>query len=154
MSEMEMNRSCRNCALKQQMQDDDRQIVDAEQKSALLQIEDQVHDLQELAQGAVHKIIWRSGTFVRKRFNCRSTFEWELAVATAVSHPKLVHCFGWSWLESDDSPGSESDDDERWSSDLFMECLEVDLQGFLIEEEAGEVGTTPFAFHDALNVLL
>jgi hypothetical protein len=97
------------------------------------------------SEGEIHKIFWRNGTFVMKRFfssdvpHRNSKFCNEFKVALAVSHPNIVHCFGCSrWWDSTEY-------------DLFMEVLEEDLESFLSRLE----DMRPlFSFHDTLEVLL
>ncbi|KAG0583986.1 hypothetical protein KC19_3G177500 [Ceratodon purpureus] len=97
------------------------------------------------SEGAISRVLWRHGTFVRKRFfsgdvpHQNTQFNRELEVALTVSHPNIVHCFGCSnWATSADC-------------DLFMEVLQEDLESFLSRLE--DIGPS-FSFRDSLEVLL
>ncbi|KAG0600811.1 hypothetical protein M758_11G062000 [Ceratodon purpureus] len=97
------------------------------------------------SDGEVEKILWRKGIFVRKRFNCAIRrqnlhFSREIFVAMNVTHPNIVHYFGYSlWPDSAEY------------CDLFMELLEMDLEKFLLE---GARTGDRLAFRDVLEVLL
>ncbi|KAG0556572.1 hypothetical protein KC19_11G063700 [Ceratodon purpureus] len=95
------------------------------------------------SQGGVEKIMWRKGIFVRKRFDLsqKPYFIREFSVAINVSHPNIVHYFGYSLWS-----------DEAEYSDLYMELLEGDLEKLLFEGARKEEDR--LSYEDSLEVLL
>lgn len=97
------------------------------------------------SEGEIEKVLWRKGIFVRKRFNCtilcqNPHFRREFLVAMDVSHPNIVHYFGYSlWPDNADY------------CDLFMELLDGDLEKLLVE--LARTGDR-LPIRDALEVLL
>lgn len=144
--------SCTNCALAEQLRIRLKDHIAVDELANLLKLwfleakdVEPVRDIQGGTDGEVSIILWRDGTFARKRFHCdddllanpkfqNPKFNRELEVALQVSHPNIVHCFGCS-----------SD------CDLFMEVLDEDLESFLSRSEEMD---PPFSLTDALEMLL
>ncbi|KAG0561785.1 hypothetical protein KC19_9G091700 [Ceratodon purpureus] len=97
-----------------------------------------VKSLGKGGQGTVEKILWRRGVFAKKSFNFEKDFVKEVEIATKVSHPNIVHCFGTATGDVNLGPS------------LFMEFLEEDLETRL-QEPIQE--SCPFSHKDILDIL-
>ncbi|KAG0584396.1 hypothetical protein KC19_3G207300 [Ceratodon purpureus] len=138
---------CEECALAEELRG--RALSPDAAESAkfwFLEVDDVelVEDLGTGSEGSISRILWRKGTFARKRFRCHVNFNKELDVALKVSHPNIVHFFGCS------SPG------RRNSHDLYMELLETDLGKKILEAArvSSAIPRPPFPLQDSLDVLL
>ena len=104
------------------------------------------------SEGEVYKILWRKDIFVQKLFSTKllrdeegkevppgwSSFDNEFQVAMKVSHPNIVHCFGFAQREFPEFS-------------MFMELLEEDLESHLLERDRNQ---ELLSFRDSLHVLL
>ena len=154
-----LSRRCRDCALAEELMVG-AQRLGAADAPRLLSLEvgdvELVRDLGKGSEGTVSKVLWRRGTFARKRFKRHVHFQnvnfnKELDVALTVSHPNIVYFFGCSSLSSRNSGGD---------FELFMELLDKDLGSFIVEGARLHEGSgsslqfQPFSFQDSLDVLL
>jgi hypothetical protein len=153
--------SCTKCALAEQLRGR-AQISGGvvrfwylEEKDVKL-VDDHARLGEGSTEGEVYKILWRKGIFVKKLFRlefedesdsevppqCLS-FNNEIEVAMEVSHPNIVHCFGYAVWESDDHLHCEFS--------VFMELLEEDLESHLQERDRRQ---ELISYRDSLHVLL
>ncbi|KAG0607451.1 hypothetical protein M758_8G029700 [Ceratodon purpureus] len=154
------SQSCTNCALAEQLRGSLAQTSGAVARFWYLMEEKDVSLVDEHArlgegssEGEVYKILWRKGIFVKKVFkrefddntprHCVS-FDNEIEVAMAISHPNIVYCFGYAFWESADHKQCEFS--------MFMELLDEDLESHLTDRDLkGDFG---FSFRDTLHILL
>lgn len=153
--------SCTNCALAAQLRGR-AQVGGAmvrfwylEEKDVKL-VEDHVDLGEGSTEGKVYKIFWRKGIFVQKKLKYKFgydsdsevppqclSFSNEIEVAMEVSHPNIVHCFGYAVWESDDHQYREFS--------VFMELLDEDLEMHLQERDRRQ---ELISYRDSLHVLL
>ncbi|KAG0608831.1 hypothetical protein M758_8G136500 [Ceratodon purpureus] len=151
-------RHCKDCALAEQLEG--RRQIDAAASVRFWFLEmgdvELIEDLGKGSEGIVSRILWRKGTFARKRFRRqdpyqKGNFSRELDVALKVSHPNIVHIFGCSLPAGNWNSGGDCD--------LFMELLNKDLGRFIVEgarlseDSDSPLPYEPFSFQDSLDVV-
>ncbi|KAG0563431.1 hypothetical protein KC19_8G030800 [Ceratodon purpureus] len=156
------SQSCTNCALAEQLRVRSlAQTSGAVARSWYLMEEKDVslvdnhHCVGKGSEGAVYKILWREGIFAQKVFKCDFdgsetprqcvSFINEIDVAKEISHPNIVHSFGYGYAIWDE------DGEHYYGFSVFMELLDEDLHSHLVESDRKNSG---FSFRDTLHILL
>ena len=143
---------CKNCSLVKQLRRREAHTSAAvvrfwefKKQNMIKLVNDHARLGEGSSQGEIEKVLWRKGIFVRKRFYCpvlrqSCFFRREILVAMDVSHPNIVHYFGFSLWP-----------DNGGYCDLFMELLDGDLEKLLVElSRTGD----RLSIRDVLEVLL
>ena len=168
----EPRRSCATCALADALTTEQPRGELLEKELLCLEKKDVVVEsrLGGGSEGEVHKILWHKGIFARKRFPTyavldgesrdvslgETLFDKEREVVRLVLHPNIVHCFGYSKdikYSSQNQYLRRHSMESKWSCELslYMELLEEDLEGYLLDLARME---NSFSFRDTLHVLL